>query len=202
MLSGNLIAILSSALIHYVWSVWIDPQDYDFSELDTHISLVEQDMRGLSDAEKDPKMLDQNEQWIKVRGYILSIVLVILWPLLSVPAGVFSRAYFSFWVLLSVAWGFGAALTMFLLPLIESSDDILTALNGIYCSIVGKVANDNSNESSDDQSSSQQSQPLSSSRYQSPSTELSLPSLDSSSPMVRTKRRKKHSHNSTKETQT
>lgn len=49
MLAGNLVAIISSGLIHFVWSMWIDPQDYDFAELDKHILLVEDDQRGLTD---------------------------------------------------------------------------------------------------------------------------------------------------------
>lgn len=99
MLSGNLIALISSAIIHYVYSVFIDPQDYDFSELDTHITLVEQDMRGLTDEEKDPVLLRRAERWIVRRGYALTLVLIVIWPLLSVPAGVFSKSYFAFWVL-------------------------------------------------------------------------------------------------------
>jgi Na+/proline symporter len=49
MLSGNLVAILMSALIHYVWSKFIDheAENYDFSELNTHLTLVEQDLSGL-----------------------------------------------------------------------------------------------------------------------------------------------------------
>mmetsp|Transcript_5409 Transcript_5409/g.7772 ORF Transcript_5409/g.7772 Transcript_5409/m.7772 type:complete len:614 (-) Transcript_5409:602-2443(-) len=47
MLSGNLIAIFSSGIIHAIWSIFIDPQDYDFSELDKNINLVENDMSGL-----------------------------------------------------------------------------------------------------------------------------------------------------------
>jgi Na+/proline symporter len=49
MLSGNLVAIIMSAIIHYVWSKFIahDADDYDFAELDKHITLVEQDMSGL-----------------------------------------------------------------------------------------------------------------------------------------------------------
>merc|ERR1712086_1199863 len=35
MLSGNLIAILSSGLIHYVYSKFIDPQEFDFSTLNS-----------------------------------------------------------------------------------------------------------------------------------------------------------------------
>ena len=49
MLSGNLIAIFSSAFIHFVYSMFIDPQDYDFNELDKHITLVEQDTHGLEE---------------------------------------------------------------------------------------------------------------------------------------------------------
>ena len=39
MLSGNLVAILFSGFIHYVYSTSIDPQDYDFSTLDASIKL-------------------------------------------------------------------------------------------------------------------------------------------------------------------
>jgi urea-proton symporter len=141
MLSGNLIAILSSAFIHYVWSVYVDPQEFDFADLEKHLTLVEQDLRGLTDAEKDPVLLDRAERWIVHRGYTISVILILIWPLLSVPAGVFSKAYFSFWVLLSVAWGFGAALTMFVLPLMESSEEICSFFRGIFRSVTGKDFN-------------------------------------------------------------
>jgi urea-proton symporter len=175
MLSGNLIAILSSACIHYIWSVWIDPQEYDFSELDRHISLVEHDEPTLSDDETNSKLLDHNEQWIKVRGVILSVVLVIVWPLLSLPAGVFSQAYFSFWVLVSLAWGFGAAFTMFMLPLIESSDDIFNAVHGIYCLIM-KKGTSKANQESPPLHTQQTSHDLS---HKTGSTSLLLPYLES-----------------------
>merc|ERR1719183_3279039 len=53
MLSGNLIAILSSGFIHYVYSKFVDPQDYDFSQLDANIHLVEQDLSGLGVEQQD-----------------------------------------------------------------------------------------------------------------------------------------------------
>jgi len=130
MLAGNLVAILSSAAIHFVWSI-VYPQNFDFSTLDSKILLVEQDLRGLSDEEKDPKLLDEAERWISRRGYALTIILIIVWPLLSVPAGVFSKSYFAFWVLVAIAWGFGAALIIIILPLVESADDINMVLGGM-----------------------------------------------------------------------
>jgi urea-proton symporter len=140
MLSGNLIAILSSAFIHYVYSKFVDPQNYDFAELNDSIKLVEEDLRGLTDEEKDPVMLRRAERWIKRRGYILTVILIFVWPLLSVPAGVFSRSYFAFWVLVAIGWGFGAAIIIAILPLTESAEDINMVLSGIYHWIVSKKA--------------------------------------------------------------
>lgn len=138
MLAGNLVAILSSGAIHYFWSTFIDPQDYDFSELDTHITLVEDDQRGLTAEEKDPVLLAKTERWVKRRGYALSFVLIVLWPALTAPFGVFSRSYFAFWVLLAVAWGFGAALILFILPLTESSEDLSMIMNGMFKKVTGR----------------------------------------------------------------
>jgi hypothetical protein len=132
MLSGNLIAILSSGLIHYIYSKFIDPQDYDFSELNSKLTLVEDDGRGLTAEEQDATMLRRAERWITRRGYILTFILIIVWPLLSVPAGVFTKTYFSFWVLVAIAWGFGAAIIITFLPLIESAEEINTALSGLW----------------------------------------------------------------------
>lgn len=140
MLSGNLIAILSSGAIHYIYSKFIDPQDYDFSTLDANITLVEEDTRGLGASEQDATMLRRSERWIKRRGYILTLVLIIIWPLLSVPAGVFTQQYFAFWVLLAIAWGFGAAIIITFLPLIESQEEIATALSGMFYMMTGSEA--------------------------------------------------------------
>merc|ERR1711957_753169 len=138
MLSGNLVAILSSGIIHYIYSKFIDPQDYDFAELDKKITLVEDDQRGLSEAEMDPAILEEAEQWIKRRGYLMSFILIIVWPALSVPAGVFSESYFAFWVLIAIAWGFGAALIITILPIMESIDDIKKVMSGLFNCCTGR----------------------------------------------------------------
>jgi len=140
MLSGNLVAILSSGFIHYVYSKFIDPQDYDFSTLDDGIKLVEEDKRGLTATEQDAVMLRRAERWIKRRGYVLTLVLIIIWPLLSVPAGTFTKSYFAFWVLVAIAWGFGAAIIITFLPLMESSEEIATALSGMFYFLACKEA--------------------------------------------------------------
>jgi hypothetical protein len=139
MLSGNLIAICSSAFIHWAYSMFIDPQDYDFSELDAKITLVEEDLRGLTEDEQDPELLRRAERWITRRGYFLTFILIFVWPILSVPAGVFTESYFAFWVLVALAWGFGAALIITILPLVESADDINMVLSGVWAMMTGST---------------------------------------------------------------
>ncbi len=42
-------------------------------------------------------------------GSILAVVLIIVWPLLALAAGTFTRPYFYFWVILSIVWGLARA---------------------------------------------------------------------------------------------
>ena len=60
----------------------------------------------------------------------LTVVFVILWPALSLPEGVFNKDYFSFWVFISVMWGFCAAAVIIVLPIYESWDDIMKVYVG------------------------------------------------------------------------
>lgn len=95
-------------------------------------------MSGLTAAEKDPVELARVYKWITRRGYILTLLLIFVWPILSIPAGVFSKNYFAFWVLVAIAWGFGATIFITVLPLTESSEDIIRVLNGMYLAVTGK----------------------------------------------------------------
>lgn len=141
MLSGNLIAIFSSGIIHYLYSKLVDPQDYDFALLDTNILLVEQDLSGLSEKERDKDMIRKTKIWITRRGYVATFVLVVAWPLLSIPAQVFSKDYFAFWVVISIAWAFGAAIIVSVLPIYESTSDLLRVFSGIMNYMTGKSGN-------------------------------------------------------------
>merc|ERR1712151_1017778 len=77
-------------------------------------------------------------KWITRRGYVLTLVLAIIWPLLSVPAGVFTEAYFAFWVMVSICRGFGAAGAITLIPLYESKEDISGVFRGMRNRMAGR----------------------------------------------------------------
>lgn len=54
---------------------------------------------------EDPKAMARAAKitWIWALG--LSLVVFIIWPLLTLPAGVFSKGYFRFWIGLAITWG-------------------------------------------------------------------------------------------------
>lgn len=65
-------------------------------------------------------------------GTALTLLLVVIWPALSLPAGVFSKGYFTFWTIIAIIWGILASVAMIFLPIWESKDAIIkTAKNVI-----------------------------------------------------------------------
>jgi hypothetical protein len=61
-------------------------------------------------------------QYTWIAAVVLSIVFCVIWPLLTIPAGVFSYEYFYFWVVLSIIWGLVSAFISTFMPLWESRD--------------------------------------------------------------------------------
>ena len=57
---------------------------------------------------------------------------VILWPLLALPAGVFSKGYFTMWVIIAMIWGLIAAFVCVLLPIWEAREAILGIITSCF----------------------------------------------------------------------
>jgi hypothetical protein len=131
MLAGNVVAICSSGIIHAIFSM-AKPQNYDYQSMKA-IPMLEDDQRGLDPADYTDEFLDGAAAWVKKWGWGFTIVMVIIWPVLSIPAGVFTLEYFSFWVFISLMWGFTASFAIITLPIYESMDTI----KGIVFALLG-----------------------------------------------------------------
>merc|ERR1739848_823297 len=132
MLAGNVVAICSSGIIHALFSL-AKPQNYDFKSM-KEIKMLEDDQRGLAPEDFKDEFLNEAAAWVKKWGWGFTIIMVVIWPILTIPAGVFTKNYFSFWVFVSLMWGFTATFTIITLPIYESSDSIL----GVVFAIFGK----------------------------------------------------------------
>lgn len=127
MLAGNMVSILSSGLICTLMSLF-NPDDCDWSSTKI-IPLIEDDPNAHIPFETE-EALYRALRRISVIGVTMTILLVIVWPALTLPARIFSRHYFTFWVVLSFTWGIFSCLAMVILPLVESRQGIITVVTG------------------------------------------------------------------------
>merc|ERR1712185_662551 len=120
MLCGNLVAIFSSLFICVVGGS-MSTTKYDWKSM-KEINLIKE---AGEDVKLAPNMQEMSDEYLmKAKKTIFdtsvatSILLCVVWPALSVPAGVFTKSYFASWVFIA-------------LPLYESYDQIMMVLYGL-----------------------------------------------------------------------
>ena len=134
MLAGNVFSIVISWFI-CMGQALAAPDDYDWQSL-KEIALLDDDQSGLDAEDLSEEKLVPALDWIKRVGWSTTFVLIVLWPALSTPAGVFTKTYFAFWIFVVIAWGFFASVIIVGLPIYESFGEItviaraLTGLGG------------------------------------------------------------------------
>ncbi|PNY16072.1 urea active transporter-like protein [Trifolium pratense] len=130
MLAGNLVSILTGGIVHAVCSMlW--PQNYDWSST-KQITVVEKEKTDLPVEEFKEEKLISAKVWIVKWGIGFTVLIVILWPILSLPAGEFSKGYFYFWAVIAIGWGTIGSAVIIALPIIESWDTIQTVILGMF----------------------------------------------------------------------
>ena len=133
MLCGNLVAIFSSLFICVVGGS-MSTTKYDWKSM-KEINLIKE---AGEDVKLAPDMKEMSDEYLmKAKKTIFdtsvatSILLCVIWPALSVPAGVFTKSYFAFWVFIALLWGLVATFVIIMLPLYESYDQIMLVLYGL-----------------------------------------------------------------------
>jgi len=121
-LAGNLCALCVSAFLAFSISL-ANPQNFDWNVLraETDASLIEDDKNAhlAESGDESAAAMDIAYKWTLYGAAIMSLVLLILWPALSLPAATFSKSYFGFWVALAFIWGHVAFSITVLLPIYE-----------------------------------------------------------------------------------
>ena len=107
------------------------PDHYDWKSMG-EIKLLEDDRSGLSADDLDPEELLKAKRWIAKAGWGFTLLIVVIWPVLSTPAGVFTKDYFAFWIFIAVIWALVASFIIIVLPIWESKDQILAVFDGIF----------------------------------------------------------------------
>jgi len=125
LLAGNLCALCVSAFVAIVCGL-AAPQNYDWAELRTKTDayLIEDDKHAhlAAEGEESAEAMDKAYYWCTRGAIAISLVLIFIWPALSLPVGddgVFDLGYFKFWVALAFIWGHFAFLVTVILPIYE-----------------------------------------------------------------------------------
>ncbi|KAI6706838.1 hypothetical protein NL676_009800 [Syzygium grande] len=130
MLAGNLVSILTGGAIHAICSfLW--PQNYDW-ETTKEITMVEKDKTDLPSEEFKEEKLNRAKAWIVRWGIGFTVVIVVLWPVLSLPAREFSKGYFTFWAIIAIAWGTIGSAVIIALPVMESWQTVQSVCVGMF----------------------------------------------------------------------
>ncbi|KAL3498006.1 hypothetical protein ACH5RR_040738 [Cinchona calisaya] len=130
MLAGNLVSILTGGAVHALCS-FLRPQNYDW-DTTKKITMVEKEKSDLPVEEFKEEKLNSAKAWIIKWGVGFTIVIVLFWPLLTLPAGQFNRGYFTFWAVMAIAWGTIGSAVIIVLPLTESWKTIQSVLLGMF----------------------------------------------------------------------
>ncbi|EFJ41619.1 hypothetical protein VOLCADRAFT_68028, partial [Volvox carteri f. nagariensis] len=147
MLAGNLVALFFSMILCIILS-YIFPQDFDWAEL-RNIPVIESDPNSDPnnfEGEDSPEALNRVIRFTWATGGSLTLILLVLWPILALPAGVFSEAYFTFWVMVALVWGIVASAVCIMLPVIEASDVVVAVLRGRRLSSISNSSPQHSKE--------------------------------------------------------
>ena len=122
LLAANVTALLVSLIVCVVVSL-ISPQNFDWNVLKekTDAFMVEKDKHAELDASGDEskEAMDKAYTYTSYGAMGVSLLLVVIWPLLSLPADPFSKGYFAFWVAIAFIWGHVAFCITVLLPIYE-----------------------------------------------------------------------------------
>jgi len=143
-LAGNLIALGSSPIICIVVSLVMPQKDFEWKHLKdkTEGWLIQDDIsesqqlsqsalmgmnHGKEDSEEELNKVLFFSYWF---GGGLSFVLIIVWPLLTLPEAVFSKGYWNWWVAVGFIWAHGAAFITMVYPLWEIHAELYEFVTG------------------------------------------------------------------------
>lgn len=125
LVAGGLTSLFVSGLVCVAVSLY-DPDDCDWSTTSA-IALIEDDPNSRLNFETETELRGAFRKNMII-AVAVSMCLVVVWPLLTVPASRFSLSYFEFWVYISLAWGVASTCILVVLPLWESRRGVIAVL--------------------------------------------------------------------------
>lgn len=131
LLYGNIVSIGSGGIISIMISL-LKPENFNFNIMKQKIFVTDQKIRKIIEQDNDENFLKKNALFTYKFAIIFTFSLVIIWPLpLSISGYVFSLNVFTLWIHIAIIWAAGSAITMIMLPIIESRGGIIEVIRKV-----------------------------------------------------------------------
>ena len=131
LLFGNITSISIGGIISIMGSL-VRPDNFNFNTMKQKIFIADEKIRKILEQDYNEKFLNKASRFTYKYAIILTLALVIIWPLpLYLSGYVFSFEIYSIWMLIAILWSFGAAGVIIILPIIESRVGILEIIKRI-----------------------------------------------------------------------
>lgn len=155
MLVGNVVALLSPAVLVPLLTYALGPQKYDWQSMreirraDDHdladAAHVDLELvpggRQESDAETaaEQARLTRASRFARILTVALTLAFLVLWPMPLYGTGyIFSRKFFTGWVVVGIVWMFFSSFCVGVYPLWEGRKTIARTTKAVYLDVMGK----------------------------------------------------------------
>ncbi|KAH7138459.1 urea active transporter [Dendryphion nanum] len=154
MLAGNVVALLSPLIFVPILTYALGPQNYDWVSMkairkgDDHdlaaaahidLELVPGENHTAIDEEQEQAKLYKASRISRWMTVIMTLALLVLWPMPMYGSGyVFSKKFFTGWVVVGILWMFCSAACVGIYPLWEGRKTSVRTIKSIFLDITGK----------------------------------------------------------------
>jgi urea-proton symporter len=155
MLAGNVAALLSPMIFIPILTFAFGQQNYDYESMrairkvddsdlaaaaHVDLELIPGEGRGSQDLTEEEKMnLNKASFYARTITVILTLCLLVLWPMPMYGSSyVFSKPFFTGWVVVGIIWLFCSAFGVIIFPLYEGRASIVYTVCAIFSDLSGK----------------------------------------------------------------
>lgn len=146
MLAGNLVALLSPIIFVPILTYSFGPQNYDYKSMAAIRLDNDEDITASTDVEQIPsgvpgmstaalaleqKKLKRASLIAKSMSALMTLAIIIVWPMPMYTPYIFSKKFFTGWVSVSISWLFCSACAIGLYPLWEGRHSMADTFRGI-----------------------------------------------------------------------
>ncbi|GAA5807575.1 hypothetical protein MFLAVUS_000940 [Mucor flavus] len=153
MMAGNVVALLSPVIFTVVISL-IKPDNFNF-DATRHIQQVDDSnqeqvagdfsepvvtpAQEITNTTEELESMAKSSRFAKISSVVLSLVLFLLWPLpMFFSRYVFSKSFFTGWVVVSIIWVFISTIAVGIYPIYESRETLASVFREIWRDVTGK----------------------------------------------------------------